>query len=256
MKKYIPKEWLSILVLPLSTVVLGSMLAIADFMVKPSVVIVLIFTAIVLRIISVIRKNKVRFETEKNYQITFWSFLVAFVALVVLLVYLSYGKLFSLDAFVFLLLFYFFLKSALYPTQRAVYIDAVYTIALYGPIGVICAYMLCAHTVTGWHILLPAFAIGFFVAAAKDVVEPLYHTFLIVAGFISMIIFAACRVFDLYHFLFLLSLPLFIVHLIRYWRNQEREASTFLLLGILSFALLAGLGYLLFPVFGVSAIIL
>ncbi len=253
MKRYLARNWLPIVALPLSSMIIGTTLAIADFKVKPSVVLVLFFTAFVLKMVSVVRENKARFSTENKYKAALWASVLLFLGLAVLLVYLSYGSLWCLDAFVFLLLGYFFLRTALFPVSRPIYLDAIYTISLYGPLAVVCAYMLCAHTITGWHLLLPAFAIGFLVAAAKDVVKPLYHTLLIVAGFVYMIISASYRIFDLYHFLFLLSLPLFIVHLVRYWR--EPKPSKLLIWSILLFAILSGIGYLLFPLFGVSAII-
>ncbi len=253
MKNIISKEWLSILILPLSSVFLGVMLACAEFPVKASVIIALAFTAVILKTVSVIKRNKDDFEQERTYNIALLISELAFVASAILLVYISYGSLFCLDAFVFLLLGYFFLRTALFPAKRPAYLEAVYTISLYGPLGVISAYMLCAHTVLGWSLLLPAFSLGFLVAAAKDVFKPLYHTLMIVVAFVLMAVFGFFRIFDLYHFLFLLSLPLFIVHLVRHWREPKESPSKLLLVSILLFSLLSGLGYLLFPLFHISA---
>ena len=80
----------------------------------------------------------------------------------------------------------------------------------------------------------------------------IYQTVLIVLGWICMIVFCLLRFFDPWHYLFVLTLPLFIMHVKGVWKYSGRELDKMLPLLVMStfaFALLAGFGFLKFLLF-------
>jgi 1,4-dihydroxy-2-naphthoate octaprenyltransferase len=67
-----------------------------------------------------------------------------------------------------------------------------------------------------------------------------------------MIAFCLLRFFDPWHYLFVLTLPLFIMHVKGVWKYSGRELDKMLPLLVMStsaFALLAGFGFLKFLLF-------
>ena len=122
-----------------------------------------------------------------------------------------------------------------------------------------------------WRILLPAAAIGCFSVAVLNVNNirdmksdaatrttvalrlgerraRIYQTLLISAGWILMTVFCLLPPVSAWRFLYALSLPGFILHLIGVWRLRDRALDPMLPLLVLSsfaFALLGGLGFLL-----------
>jgi len=74
----------------------------------------------------------------------------------------------------------------------------------------------------------------------------IYQTILIVCGWISMTAFCLCFAFSIRHFLFVLTLPLFIIHLVGVWNKTDRELDPMLPLLVMStfaFNLLVGLSF-------------
>ena len=131
---------------------------------------------------------------------------------------------------------------------------------------------LCSHEFASWIILLPAAAIGFFSmgvlnvnnirdmktdAATRVTVAirmggkraRIYQTALIALGWACMLAYCSMRFFSIWHYLFVLTLPLFIMHLRGVWTRDGRALDPMLPLLVMSsflFSLLAGLGFVIF----------
>ena len=148
----------------------------------------------------------------------------------------------------------------------------LYVFLFFGLVSVLGAYFVCAHTLPSWWLLLPAAAIGFFSVAVLNVNNirdmktdaenrvtvaillggkraRIYQTVLIVLGWACMIAYCLVRIADPWHYLFVLSLPLFILHLRGVWTRTDRALDPMLpllVMGTFAFALLAGVGFVAF----------
>lgn len=142
----------------------------------------------------------------------------------------------------------------------------------FGLVSVMGAYFVAAHTILSWIIALPAVAIGCFSVAVLNVnnirdmktdagirvTTPLkvglkrariYQTVLITLGWLCLIAFNLMRFQDMWHWLFVITLPLFVKHLIGVWTRTDRELDPMLPLLVIStfiLSLLFGFGYLVF----------
>ena len=144
---------------------------------------------------------------------------------------------------------------------------------LFFGIATVCGgYFLCAHEFPSWIILLPATAIGCFSVAVLNVNNirdmksdaatrvtvamklgvkraRIYQTVLITLGWAAMLAYCSLRFFSIWHYLFVLTLPLFIIHLRGMWTREDRALDPMLPLLVMSsflFSLLAGLGFVTF----------
>ncbi len=142
----------------------------------------------------------------------------------------------------------------------------------FGLVSVLGAYFVAAHTILSWIIVLPAVALGCFCVAVLNVnnirdmktdagirvTTPLrvglkrariYQTVLIVAGWLCLIAFNLMRFPDIWHWLFVVTLPLFIKHLMGVWTRTDKDLDPMLPLLVMAtfiLSLLFGLGYLVF----------
>ncbi len=147
----------------------------------------------------------------------------------------------------------------------------LYVFLFFGIVSVMGAYFVASHAMF-WKMLLPASCIGAFSVAvlnvnnirdmstdaATRVTIPLkigekwakvYQTGLIVAGWVCMIAYSLLRIYDIWHYLFVLTLPLFIAHLSGVWKRSGNALDPMLPLLVMStflFSLLAGFGYTVF----------
>lgn len=144
---------------------------------------------------------------------------------------------------------------------------------LFFGIATVCGgYFLCAHEFPSWILLLPATAIGCFSVAVLNVNNirdmktdaatrvtvamklggrraRIYQTALIVLGWAAMLAYCSLRFFSIWHYLFVLTLPLFVLHLRGVWTREERALDPmlpFLVMSSFLFSLLAGLGFVVF----------
>lgn len=142
----------------------------------------------------------------------------------------------------------------------------------FGLVSVMGAYFVAAHTLLSWIIVLPAVAVGCFSVAVLNVnnirdmktdagirvTTPLrvglkrariYQTVLITVGWLCLVAFNLMRFPDIWHWLFVITLPLFIKHLVGVWTRTDRELDPMLPLLVIStfiLSLLFGLGYIVF----------
>lgn len=147
----------------------------------------------------------------------------------------------------------------------------LYVFIFFGLVAVLGSYFIATHTMF-WRMLLPAASIGAFSVAVlnvnnirdmstdagKRVTVPLkiggrwarvYQTLLVAAGWISMLAYSFLRMQDSWHYLFVLTLPLYAIHLSGVWKRTGKALDPMLPLLVMStfiFALLGGLGYLVY----------
>ena len=147
----------------------------------------------------------------------------------------------------------------------------LYVFMFFGLVSVLGSYFIASHEMF-WRMLLPASAIGAFSVAVLNVnnirdmatdantrvTVPLkigekwakvYQTVLVLAGWCCMAAYSLLRVQDVWHYLFVLTLPLFVVHLAGVWKRTGKALDPMLPLLVMStfiFAVLGGLGYLVY----------
>ncbi len=192
----------------------------------------------------------------------------------------SFGTLFSMEAICLMMLGAAAIMAAMkYTLGRNPYgyrgLGDVFVFIFFGLTSVLGAYFVAAHTIpTGW-LALPASAIGFFSVGVLNVNNirdmktdaatrvtvamklggrraRIYQTLLIAAGWICMIAFCLVRFPDPWHYLFVLTLPLYIIHLKGVWSLDGRALDKMLPLLVMStflFALLGGFGFVAFLIF-------
>lgn len=193
-----------------------------------------------------------------------------------LMLWFSFGTLFCVESLVFMALGAGAIMAAMkYTLGRNPYgyrgKGDIYVFIFFGIVSVAGSYFIASHEMF-WRMLLPAASIGFFSVgvlnvnnirdmstdAATRMTVPLrigekwakvYQTALLAAGWVCMLVYSLLRIQDILHYLFVLSLPLFIVHLHGVWTRSGKALDPMLPLLVMSsfiFALLGGLGYLVY----------
>ncbi|MBQ9547951.1 MAG: 1,4-dihydroxy-2-naphthoate octaprenyltransferase [Bacteroidales bacterium] len=280
--------------LSLAGITAGTLLAVADYRVKPLTVLFLALTTVSLQILSNLcnelgdsqhgtdraDREGIRYAlqdglmTEGNLKALIAGAVVACVLFGSALVYCAFGSLFSLDALMFLLLGLAAIVAAMrYTLGRNPYgyrgLGDLYVFVFFGLVTVLGAYFLCAGELPSWKLLLPASAVGLLSvgvlnvnnlrdirsdAATRTTVAirlgvrgaRIYQTLLLAGGWACALAYCLLRVFDPWHYLFVLTLPLFVLHVRGVWTREGGALDPMLPLLVLSsfgFALLYGLGF-------------
>ena len=193
------------------------------------------------------------------------------------MVWFSFGTFFSYGAIITLLLGFLAISGAVkYTLGRNPYGYKGYgdlnVFIYFGIVAVLGSYFVAAHEIPNWFLLLPAVSVGCLSAAVLNVNNirdmesdaltrrtipvrigekkaKIYHTALIAMGWISMTAYTFVRAFDWWHYMFAVTLPLFLVHLAKVWKNSGKALDPqlpFLVISNFLFALLAGLGFVVF----------
>lgn len=180
----------------------------------------------------------------------------------VLMVWRSFSTLFCLESILLLLLGASAIMAAIrYTLGNNPYgyrgWGDVYVFLFFGIVSVLGSYFVAAHQLKSWILLLPAASIGFFSVAVLNVnnirdmasdsltrsTVPLkigernakiYHTVLIAAGWIAMLAYSYWRWFDILHFVYVLTLPLFIVHIVGVWKHEGAALDKYLPMLVIS----------------------
>jgi len=207
-------------------------------------------------------------------------FVVLDVLFGLLMIHASFGNIFSLEGLCLMMLGAASIMGAIkYTLGRNPYgyrgLGDVSVFIFFGLVSVLGSYFVASHTIGSWLLFLPAAAIGCFSVGVLNVNNirdmktdaatrttmalklglkraRIYQTALIVAGWLMMVAFCLCRIFDPWHYLYVLSLPLFIKHLKGVWTLEDRALDSvfpLLVMGTFLLALLAGLGFTLFLLF-------
>lgn len=194
-----------------------------------------------------------------------------------LMLYVSFGTLFALEPLCLTALGAAAIGGAIKYTlgpnpygYRGLGDISVFT--FFGIVSLLGSYFVVAHTIPSWIFILPAVAIGCFSVGVLNVNNmrdmktdagirvtvpiriglrnaKIYHTVLIVAGWVCLTAFNLMRYPDPWHWLFFITLPLYVRHLAGVWKLSGRALDTMLpMLVLITFALsvLMSLGYLMF----------
>lgn len=194
-----------------------------------------------------------------------------------LMIYFSFGKIFAAGPLTFVVLGVAAIWAAMhYTLGKDPYgyrgLGDLFVFLFFGVATVCGGYFLCAHEFASWIILLPAAAIGCFSVGVLNVNNirdmksdaatrvtvaiklggrraRIYQTALIALGWAAMLAYCSLRFFSIWHYLFVLTFPLFILHLRGVWTREGRALDPMLPLLVMSsflFSLLAGLGFVAF----------
>ena len=281
--------------LPLSTggVILGILLATADFKVNLWVAVLIVLTTVCLQILSnlsnelgdVLHGTDTEDRVGPQYGLNGGVLTIGemkvligiFVALCIVsgtaMTLLSFGTLWDLTPILVLLLGAGAIMGAMkYTLGRNPYgyrgLGDFYVFVFFGLVAVLGAYFVASHTLF-WRLLLPGAAVGCFSVGVLNVNNirdmetdaanrvtvairlgerkaKIYQTVLIVLGWILMLAYCQLRMFSWWHYLFVLTLPLFILHLRGVWKRTGKHLDPMLPLLVMStflFCLLAGIGF-------------
>ena len=281
--------------LPLSTggVILGILLATADYKVDVWVAVLIVLTTVCLQILSnlsnelgdVLHGTDTADRKGPQYGLNsgvltlgeMKGLIAAFVVLCMIsgaaMTALSFGTLWELTPILVLLMGAAAIMGAMkYTLGRNPYgyrgLGDVYVFLFFGLVAVLGGYFVACHTLF-WRLLLPGAAIGCFSVGVLNVNNirdmetdaanrvtvairlgehnaKIYQTVLIVLGWILMLAYCQLRMFSWWHYLFVLTLPLFVLHLRGVWKRTGKALDPMLPLLVIStflFCLLAGVGF-------------
>ena len=147
------------------------------------------------------------------------------------MLYFSFNTLLLMEPLILMVLGYTLIRIARHSTFESTGKGMIYTFLLFGIAAVCGSYYICSHSFGSWPLLFPAASAGFLTLAAKaDSERKTFRIAMTVAGWAAMIAYSCLRMYDPWHYLFILSLPLFFI--------RRPQIATFL------FVLLAGGGFL------------
>ena len=281
--------------LPLSTggVILGILLATADFKVDLWVAVLIVLTTVCLQILSnlsnelgdVLHGTDTEDRQGPQYGLNSGVLSIGemkvligiFVALCIIsgtaMTLLSFGTLWDITPILVLLMGAAAIMGAMkYTLGRNPYgyrgLGDVYVFLFFGLVAVLGSYFVASHTLF-WRLLLPGAAVGCFSVGVLNVNNirdmktdaanrvtvairlgerkaKIYQTILIVLGWLFMLVYCQLRMFSWWHYLFVITLPLFILHLRGVWKREGKQLDPMLPLLVMStflFCLLAGIGF-------------
>ena len=281
--------------LPLSTggVLLGILLATADFRVNVWVAVLIVLTTVCLQILSnlsnelgdVLHGTDTANRKGPQYGLNGGVLTIGemkvligvFVFLCIVsgtaMTLLSFGTLWDMTAILVLLLGAAAIMGAMkYTLGRNPYgyrgLGDFYVFLFFGLVAVLGGYFVASHTLF-WRLLIPGAAVGCFSVGVLNVNNirdmetdaanrvtmairlgekraKIYQTVLIVLGWILMLVYCQLRMFSWWHYLFVFTLPLFVLHLRGVWKRTGRALDPMLPLLVIStflFCLLAGFGF-------------
>ena len=281
--------------LPLSTggVILGILLATADFKVDLWVAVLIVLTTVCLQILSnlsnelgdVLHGTDTEDRQGPQYGLNSGVLSIGemkvligiFVALCIIsgtaMTLLSFGTLLDITPILVLLMGAAAIMGAMkYTLGRNPYgyrgLGDVYVFLFFGLVAVMGSYFVASHTLF-WRLLLPGAAVGCFSVGVLNVNNirdmktdaanrvtvairlgerkaKIYQTVLIVLGWLFMLVYCQLRMFSWWHYLFVITLPLFILHLRGVWKREGKQLDPMLPLLVMStflFCLLAGIGF-------------
>ena len=215
--------------LSLSGVMAGIMLAAADYHVDWLTALLLLASAFFLHCYSFTSKC----EPENAPKISrVLPGLVGVFGMAML--FTSFGTIFLMEPLVMAVFWYMIIRAVGHTTFVSRGKGIVYILALFGLVAVYGSYYICSHSFGSWPLLFPAMSMGFMALAVKaDDEKAIFRNVMILAGWGAMIAYSCLRMFDPWHFLFVLSLPLFFM-------------KRYLTAAVFVFALLAGAGFLMY----------
>lgn len=177
----------------------------------------------------------------------------------VVTVWLSYGTVISMEALLTLLLGYFVYRLVKNHSPedglfRNGIVVTLTSLIIYGILPVYGAYFVCAHSFGSSMLLLPSFSIGAMCLAlvnagfVSETGTRAFHSFWIAAGIAAMTVYSCMRIYDPWHFLYLLTVPVFGWLLYKAWTVEEKPAhyEVQVAASIIAFAILSGTGFIVY----------
>lgn len=281
--------------LPLSTggVLLGILLATADYKVDVRVAVLIVLTTVFLQILSnlsnelgdVLHGTDTQDRKGPQYglnsgvlSIGEMKFLIGLAVVLCIvsgtaMTLLSFGTLWDMTSILVLLLGAAAIMGAMkYTLGRRPYgyrgLGDFYVFLFFGLVAVLGSYFVAAHTLF-LRLLLPGAAVGCFSVGVLNVNNirdmetdapnrvtvairlgernaKIYQAVLVVLGWVFMLVYCRLRMFSWWHYLFVATLPLYVLHLAGVFRRSGRELDPMLPLLVIStflFCLLAGVGF-------------
>lgn len=148
----------------------------------------------------------------------------------------------------------------------------IFVFTFFGLVSVLGAFFMLRHTIPSWVYLLPAASIGLLSVgvlnvnnirdmstdAGTRVTVPLkigewnakiYHTVLVAGAWVCIVAFTLLRFPDPWHWLYVVTLPIYIMHVIGVWRKSGRELDSELpklVMTTFLFSILCGTGFMAF----------
>lgn len=285
--------------LPLSLggVVLGILLATADYKVNPIAAFFILLTTVCLQILSNLSNElgDVQSGTDTidrqgpNYGLNsgelstremktaIWTFVVFCCLSGLAMIWTSFGSFLSVESICLILLGAVAINASMrYTLGSRPYgyrgLGDMFVFIFFGLVSVLGAYFVAAHTIPSWFLVLPAASIGCFSVGVLNVNNMrdmktdaatrrtvalklglanarIYQTVLISLGWILMVLYCLFKIFDPWHYLFVLTLPFFVLHLRGVWTRKDGDLDPMLPMLVMSsfaFALLAGVGFLVY----------
>lgn len=236
--KYISSFKVSNLLMSVSGILLGALLAASDFHVSIPAVICLILSVLAFQLIPNI---------------------IPGVLCALASIYFSYGTLFLLDSFILMLLGYLVYRTVKrHGSNEGLFrnglVMTLSSLLIYGVIPVFGAYYVCTHSFGTKLLFLPALSAGALCLAVRngdylvDVRNRIFHTGWIIAGLALMAVYSFMRIYDPWHFLYIAALPLIIALVALVWKNKGNVRSYELKLAsaVLFFCILSGLGFVIY----------
>lgn len=281
--------------LPLSTggVLLGILLATADYKVDVRVAVLIVLTTVFLQILSnlsnelgdVLHGTDTQDRKGPQYglnsgvlSIGEMKFLIGLAVVLCIvsgtaMTLLSFGTLWDMTSILVLLLGAAAIMGAMkYTLGRRPYgyrgLGDFYVFLFFGLVAVLGSYFVAVHTLF-LRLLLPGAAVGCFSVGVLNVNNirdmetdapnrvtvairlgernaKIYQAVLVVLGWVFMLAYCQLRMFSWWHYLFVATLPLYVLHLAGVFRRSGRELDPMLPLLVIStflFCLLAGVGF-------------
>ena len=236
MKSLIYSLNLKTMPLSLAGVLLGALLAVADFHVHWTVVAAVIFAAASLHVYHH-TGNKIALAPS--------------VIFAVLSVYFSFGKILLLESLLLLLFTYFIMRFAagFLSTGKGRIADAAVLTLLTGPVAVFGTYYLCSHSFGSWVLLFPALSLGILAAATAGLADgyrKVSVTLMTIAGLALISVYPFLRIYDPAHYRFAIMIPIYIMYLVMMHKDKNRTTDTFMSLFafcLLALAAITGLGF-------------
>ena len=229
MKSLISSLNLKTMPLSLAGVLLGALLAVADFHVHWAVVAAVIFAAASLQVYHD-SGNKIALASS--------------VLFAVLSVFFSFGK-------ILLLFTYFIMRFAagFLSTGNGRIADAAVLTLLTGPVAVFGTYYLCSHSFGSWVLLFPALSMGILAAATAGLADgyrKVSVTLMMIAALALISVYPFLRIYDPAHYRFAIMIPIYIMLLVRMCTDKVKGIEDYqpiFSFCLLTLALITGLGY-------------
>lgn len=212
--------------------------------------------------------------SEKHLRTMIYILVALAIASGLTMIYFSFGSLFKLESLMLILLGYFAIKAAMHYTlgnnpygYRG--LGDLYVFMFFGMVSVLGAYFVCTHSFGSYKMFLPAVSIGLFCTGVLNVNNirdmendrgirktiplkigernaKIYQTVLIILGLGCMVAYFCLTYPNWKHWMFMLTLPLYIIHLVKVWKYSGKSLDPqvpFLSITTFLLAILAGAGY-------------